>query len=491
MGDRTDCCFFHFFVSDDSFDSRWCEGRSRLHLGRRLVRLEGSLLGHRQPCRLRCQVWDDAHGSGGSFRCGKGSYYFSVLQDPAWCFASDDWYGVWGSFVSVFSDEADGLFVWFFAGKMEKNSDDGLTIWLFAGVMEGNSDDGSIVRGVVIGRSYMKALLWGTLKTRLGSVNLNEVLFGSLGCRIRVLLTGEMLVYFVGYGKTGVVGREEYGGLLSGGWLYDGWFEIRRLSEGCWVKDRWKVGRGVVCGLCFEGSLAMVAGVLRFGGSMDVATVVIVVRFAGSLDGFLVERGTFPWVCAVTGMAGGRIWPSGARGRLQCLVIRCVLDSQGLVRCVLDCRAKGLERGVLKIDDSDRVKRCVLLVVWRRVKRCIFGVHLTALKRAQLGIARCFLTYLERREMGGVGRGKQSGGNMQAGPRGGGRGQQGNVTHIRPRGPKRVLQGKYEVCTPVGSKKARFASSSLVIEDDGNLEVVSPLKTTSMVEAVEQPRREP
>ncbi|KAK8635126.1 hypothetical protein V6N13_023003 [Hibiscus sabdariffa] len=194
MGDRTDCCFFHFFVSDDSFDSRWCEGRSRLHLGRRLVRLEGSLLGHRQPCPLRCQVWDDAHGSGGSFRCGKGSYYFSVLQDPAWCFASDDWYGVWGSFVSVFSDEADGLFVWFFAGKMEKNSDDGLTIWLFAGVMEGNSDDGSIVRGVVIGRSYMKALLWGTLKTRLGSVNLNEVLFGSLGCRIRVLLTGEMLV---------------------------------------------------------------------------------------------------------------------------------------------------------------------------------------------------------------------------------------------------------------------------------------------------------
>ncbi|KAK8635127.1 hypothetical protein V6N13_023004 [Hibiscus sabdariffa] len=330
-------------------------------------------------------------------------------------------------------------------------------------------------------------------------------------------------------------------------------------------------------------------------------------------------RGKVAGEDVVTGMAGGRIWPSGARGRLQCLVIRCVLDSQGLVRCVLDCRAKGLERGVLKIDDSDRVKRCVLLVVWRRVKRCIFGVHLTALKRAQLGIARCFLTYLERRfvcvgggssmadeviklmsnlnfseeeliemepmeglgqeqqsktekwvvaklftmrkedgvavirafysvwkeqpleeamdlvdsclnkpvdaegpyqfgewlrvplirkrngfqgvrrqsivytnrEMGGVGRGKQSGGNMQAGPRGGGRGQQGNVTHIRPRGPKRVLQGKYEVCTPVGSKKARFASSSLVIEDDGNLEVVSPLKTTSMVEAVEQPRREP
>ncbi|KAK8684295.1 hypothetical protein V6N13_040325 [Hibiscus sabdariffa] len=72
--------------------------------------------------------------------------------------------------------------------------------------------------------------------------------------------------------------------------------------------------------------------------------------------------------------------------------------------------------------------------------------------------------------MGGVGRGKQLEGNIQAGPRGGGRGQQGSVAQIRPRGPKRGLQGKYEVCTPVGSKKARSASSILVIEEDGNLE---------------------
>ncbi|KAL4296615.1 hypothetical protein GQ457_12G008920 [Hibiscus cannabinus] len=106
------------------------------------------------------------------------------------------------------------------------------------------------------------------------------------------------------------------------------------------------------------------------------------------------------------------------------------------------------------------------------------------------GVRRQGIVYTDR-EMGGVGRGKQPEGNMQAGPRGGDRGHQGNVAHIRPRGPKRVLQGKYEVCTLVGSKKAHSTSSSLVIEDDGNLEVVSPLKTTSTVEAVEQPRREP
>ncbi|KAK9009186.1 hypothetical protein V6N11_035731 [Hibiscus sabdariffa] len=84
--------------------------------------------------------------------------------------------------------------------------------------------------------------------------------------------------------------------------------------------------------------------------------------------------------------------------------------------------------------------------------------------------------------MGGVGRGKQLEGNIQAGPRGGGRGQQGSVAQIRPRGPKRGLQGKYEVCTPVGSKKARSASSILVIEEDGNLELKG-LHTTESAEA--------
>ncbi|KAK8616729.1 hypothetical protein V6N13_116699 [Hibiscus sabdariffa] len=36
MGDRTDCRFPHFFVSNDGFDSWWSESRSRLQLGRRL-----------------------------------------------------------------------------------------------------------------------------------------------------------------------------------------------------------------------------------------------------------------------------------------------------------------------------------------------------------------------------------------------------------------------------------------------------------------------
>ncbi|KAK8503550.1 hypothetical protein V6N13_027420 [Hibiscus sabdariffa] len=93
--------------------------------------------------------------------------------------------------------------------------------------------------------------------------------------------------------------------------------------------------------------------------------------------------------------------------------------------------------------------------------------------------------------MGSAGKGKQPEGYIPIGTRGGGRGQQGNGVFIRPRGPKRVLQGKYEVCTPVGTKKARSVSSSLATEDDGSLEVMSPLKTTSTVEAVEQPRREP
>ncbi|KAK8973039.1 hypothetical protein V6N11_047042 [Hibiscus sabdariffa] len=86
------------------------------------------------------------------------------------------------------------------------------------------------------------------------------------------------------------------------------------------------------------------------------------------------------------------------------------------------------------------------------------------------GVKRQGIVYTNK-EMGGVVRGKQPEGSMQAGPRGGGRGQQGNVAQIRLRGPKRGLHGKYEVCTPVGSKKARSAPSSLVAEDDGNLEV--------------------
>ncbi|KAK8590507.1 hypothetical protein V6N13_057400 [Hibiscus sabdariffa] len=234
--------------------------------------------------------------------------------------------------------------------------------------------------------------------------------------------------------------------------------------------------------------------------------------------------------------------------------IRSVLDRQiqGLIRSVLGCQIKGLKRGVLenlfcalKIDVLSRVKRCVstsakywvTLECWLvtdSTLRAQFGIEERNLEGwfervvssmadevAKLmsnlnfseeemiemepmegigqeqqkrngfqGVKRQGIVYTNK-EMGGVVRGKQPEGSMQAGPRGGGRGQQGNVAQIRLRGPKRGLHGKYEVCTPVGSKKARSAPSSLVAEDDGNLEVVSPLKTTSTVEAVEQPRREP
>ncbi|KAK8684355.1 hypothetical protein V6N13_040385 [Hibiscus sabdariffa] len=89
------------------------------------------------------------------------------------------------------------------------------------------------------------------------------------------------------------------------------------------------------------------------------------------------------------------------------------------------------------------------------------------------------------------GRGKNLEMLQQADGGGEGRGQQVNFAQLRPRGPKRVLQGKYEVCTPVGPKMARSASSSQRIEVEGGSEVVSPLKTSITVEAAAQPRREP
>ncbi|KAK8640967.1 hypothetical protein V6N13_008718 [Hibiscus sabdariffa] len=59
MGDRTDCRFLHLFVSDDSFASWWCESRSRLQLGRRLVRLETPSPGGRHlfHCRQDLPSW--------------------------------------------------------------------------------------------------------------------------------------------------------------------------------------------------------------------------------------------------------------------------------------------------------------------------------------------------------------------------------------------------------------------------------------------------
>ncbi|KAK8973034.1 hypothetical protein V6N11_047037 [Hibiscus sabdariffa] len=161
MGYSADC-FLAFFPSVVfNFGSRWCESSSRSLLGRRLVRLGGPLNGCRQPCRLRCQDWYDAHGSDGSFRCGKGSFYFSILQVPVWCFASDDWYGDWGSSVFVSPGAVDGLIDYL------RNRDDGSTVWLLAEALEGFSDEGSFACGDVIGGRFLKVLIWETLKMRL------------------------------------------------------------------------------------------------------------------------------------------------------------------------------------------------------------------------------------------------------------------------------------------------------------------------------------
>ncbi|KAK8494583.1 hypothetical protein V6N12_018870 [Hibiscus sabdariffa] len=89
MGNRTDCRFLHFFASDDSFGSWWCESRSRLQLGRRLVRLETPSPGgrHRFHCR---QVWNETSGDRVSRGCSVCTHLFSVLQDlPNWLESSD------------------------------------------------------------------------------------------------------------------------------------------------------------------------------------------------------------------------------------------------------------------------------------------------------------------------------------------------------------------------------------------------------------------
>ncbi|KAK8684387.1 hypothetical protein V6N13_040417 [Hibiscus sabdariffa] len=70
--------------------------------------------------------------------------------------------------------------------------------------------------------------------------------------------------------------------------------------------------------------------------------------------------------------------------------------------------------------------------------------------------------------------------------------QKGSTSNLRIRNTKRGLQGKYEVCTPVGSNKAKSVSCAVDIEEEeGSPEVASPLKINTTVEAGRQPRREP
>ncbi|KAK8503544.1 hypothetical protein V6N13_027387 [Hibiscus sabdariffa] len=126
MGNSADCFFGRIHGVDDRPGSRWCESWSRPPLGRRLVRLEGPIVGCRQPCRLRCQDWNDVHIDGGSFRCGKGSCFSFVLQVPVCCFTSADWYGVRGRCNRGLFDGFTLVSVWVF----EENSNEGLLVYI-------------------------------------------------------------------------------------------------------------------------------------------------------------------------------------------------------------------------------------------------------------------------------------------------------------------------------------------------------------------------
>ncbi|KAL4348558.1 hypothetical protein GQ457_17G007640 [Hibiscus cannabinus] len=107
LGSEKKCPHFrHFNVYWEQFQtyqcllgaagSRWCGSRLWLHLGLRMVRLERPFIGLRIPSRLLCQVWNEVHGAGGNFRCGKVSCCLSVLQDPVRVFTPVDWYGLVG-----------------------------------------------------------------------------------------------------------------------------------------------------------------------------------------------------------------------------------------------------------------------------------------------------------------------------------------------------------------------------------------------------------
>ncbi|KAK8616796.1 hypothetical protein V6N13_116766 [Hibiscus sabdariffa] len=212
-----------------------------------------------------------------------------ILADPAWCFASDDWYGVWESSVSVFSVDAVGLFVWFFTGdKMEE------------------SDDGLIACGVVIGRCYIEALLWGTLKLRLGRVNLNEGLSGSMGCRIRAMLTGGILIGWRTVNRE--VGLPIWLDLVaeSGSFSNFGFISLVMERQGCLAE------RSVV--VCYLGDGCLVAG-LRLGNYQRVVGLGIGGRLVVGCFVFSVLKGVWSWWREFSDSEGEWTWP---RGSLWC-----------------------------------------------------------------------------------------------------------------------------------------------------------------------------
>ncbi|KAK9009213.1 hypothetical protein V6N11_035758 [Hibiscus sabdariffa] len=116
MGVEADDFHVLFHGSDDVVGSRWCESRSWLHLGLRTVRLVRPFIGLRFPSRLLCQVWNEVHGAGGNFRCGKGTCCLSVLQVPVHVFTPVDWYGLVGG-RGWYGGVSDLVWPWFWAVK--------------------------------------------------------------------------------------------------------------------------------------------------------------------------------------------------------------------------------------------------------------------------------------------------------------------------------------------------------------------------------------
>ncbi|KAK8684294.1 hypothetical protein V6N13_040324 [Hibiscus sabdariffa] len=387
MCDRTDCFFFHFFVSDNSFGSRWCESRSRLHLGRSLVRLEGPSLGHRQPCRLRCQV-------------------------SVWCFVSDNWYSDGGSSVSVFFVETDGFFDWSSAGVLDGNRDDGLFVWSFVDEREGSSDDGSNVRGIVIGFCSLKVLFWEVLWTGLGFGDFQEMLLDSFGIQIGVLLIGQILVGWW------LVNMDD----VSSGWL---WFDGKPRSCSGFVlldlgKQGWFAKRSMVV-FCPLGDCKVV-GLRSQNYQRDIGIRIGGSQVVGWSELCVSERGWLWWwrwcasqaagvgfwwryrrkeaqISSLKGLNGGyggfqggqrrsqsgggkspgkekaslvlaacRGWKGHARGGPRAKV----WGPQGRYHPGLLCRGGHSLGCARRQDDSGKVKRCVSGFHWIRGIRCAF-----------------------------------------------------------------------------------------------------------------------
>ncbi|KAK8481273.1 hypothetical protein V6N12_009743 [Hibiscus sabdariffa] len=237
MGNFANCFFGRTHGVDDRPGSRWCESRSRPPLGRRSVRLEGPFYGCRQPCRLRCQVWNNVRNDGESFRCGKGSCFLFVLQVSVCCFTSADWYGVWGRFDRVFSDR----FILFSVCLVKGSRDDGL--------FEESSDDGSFVfiikgaQNLVLGSSrfYLGVVVFRRLAVNWRWLNGDDGSVVRFACVCFVLGMGSLAFTFnIGLScRWRSEGSQSFFGLKIGEGLEDGWFVVYKAVV-IWAWSWWR-----------------------------------------------------------------------------------------------------------------------------------------------------------------------------------------------------------------------------------------------------------